>query len=174
MQNHHFWRNECQRYRVCKSKSGHFAWEVLAKSLTFILTQKSKKLDFDDPCHENTTSKGRQNPTLMSSRPSRGALKRYQKIIENLSKNLSFSDLPKSWFLLYIYIAFWGNPPASHQQEFSALSLLRLLPLRRLSQVSTTSIAWQALPVIRQPRIKKDFVHSPPQTSPLYKGYRYY
>ena len=32
-----------------------------------------------------------------------------QKPLQNLSKNLSFSDLPKSWFLLYIYISFWSN-----------------------------------------------------------------
>ena len=32
-----------------------------------------------------------------------------QKPIQNLSKNLYFSDLPKSEFCVYIYIAFWSN-----------------------------------------------------------------
>ena len=49
----------------------------------------------------------------MPSRPSRRALKRYKKIIKNLSKNLSFFDLPKIEFCvyiyIYIYIAFWSN-----------------------------------------------------------------
>ena len=120
MQNHHFYRNECQRYRVCKSKSGNFAWEVLTKSLTFILTQKSKNLDFDDPCHKKNTSKGCLNPTLMR----KTSPKPLQKPLQNLSKNLSktypktslFSTSQKLSFA-YIYIAFWSNPPASRQAK---------------------------------------------------------
>ena len=74
------------------------------KIANFHLNTKKQKSWFWWPLSRKNTSKGCLNPTLMSSRPSRGALKRYQKIIENLSKNLSFSDLPKNWFLLYIYI----------------------------------------------------------------------
>ena len=109
---------------MCKSKSGHFAWEVLTKSLTFILTQKSKNLDFDDPCHEKNTSNGCLNPTLRPSRPSRGALKRYQKIIEKPIQKPFFFRLPKILvFAIYIYIAFWSNPPASRSVRIRLPSL---------------------------------------------------
>ena len=56
LQNKHFWGNWCQRHREYKCKNCNFAWEVLRKSLPCTLKEKSKNVNFEDPCQRNTTS----------------------------------------------------------------------------------------------------------------------
>ena len=157
--NDHFWRNECQRYRVCKSKSGHFAWEVLWKSLTFILTQKNKNLDLDDPCHEKTTSKGCQNPTLMESGPSKGPLKRYQKAIKNQSqkRSRSRSDSGSEVVVLQETSFKPHNPPTLGPEKIKNPPLLPQTPS---SPFNATATRWN---VQRSPQSFDSASRHPPK-----------
>ena len=73
-----------------------------------------------------------------------------QKPIQNLSKTSPFPTYQNLGFC-YIYIAFWSNPPASGRVK----TWLPSPPLHSTSdnyrKTDTTSIAWEAPPVIRRP-----------------------